>query len=121
MNAGEARIMLEAARKSGKMALIDHELRFAPARRLFRDLVTEGYLGRLLHVNLAVESPFRLDATRPWSWWSDASRGGGMLGALGSHVVDSVRYTFGEVRAARGQLRTMFGERSGPTGARING
>jgi predicted dehydrogenase len=111
MNAEEAALMLEAARGSGNLALIDHELRFAPARRLFRNLVNEGYLGGLLHVNLRVESPFRLDPTRPWSWWSDAAQGGGMLGALGSHVVDAVRFTFGEVMSARGQLRTMFEER----------
>jgi predicted dehydrogenase len=96
------------------MALIDHELRYIPARRMFRELVAEGYLGRLLHVNVTVESPYRLDTTRPWSWWSDASRGGGFLGALGSHVVDAVRYTFGEVTVARGQIRTLIEERPDP-------
>lgn len=111
MNASEAREMAAAARDGKLLALIDHELRFDPVRRLFRDLVTEGYLGHLYHVNLSVESPLRLNAERPWSWWSDESQGGGFLGAIGSHVVDSVRYTFGEIQRGRAQLRTFVGER----------
>src|SRR5262249_11202328 len=39
MNASEARDMAEAARRSGRLALIDHELRFDPTRRRLRDLV----------------------------------------------------------------------------------
>jgi predicted dehydrogenase len=111
MNAGEARDMAEAARRSGKLALLDHELRFDPTRQKLRDLVRDGFLGRLLHVTIQVESEFRLDPKRVWSWWSDEASGGGILGAIASHVVDAVRYTFGEVVRGRGDLRTMFAER----------
>jgi predicted dehydrogenase len=118
MSAGEARDMVEAARGSGRLALMDHELRFDPTRRKLRDLVREGYLGRLLHVSVQVESEFRLDPNRPWSWWSDEAQGGGVLGAIGSHVVDAIRFTFGEVRRGRGLTRTMIAERPDPeTGA----
>jgi len=119
MNAGEAREMAEAARGSRRLALLDHELRFDPTRRRLRDLVREGYLGRLLHVSVSVESEFRLDAGRAWSWWSDEARGGGVLGAIGSHVVDAVRYTFGEVRRGRGQVRTMIAERPDAEGGAV--
>jgi len=111
MNAGEARDMADAARRSGRLALIDHELRFDPTRRKLRDLVREGFLGRLLQVGIQVESEFRLDASRAWSWWSDEAQGGGILGAIGSHVVDAIRYTFGEVVRGRGDVRTMIAER----------
>jgi len=111
MNSAEARDMAEAARHAGRLALIDHELRFDPTRRKLRDLVRQGYLGRLLHVNIQVESEFRLDAQRAWSWWSDENAGGGILGAIGSHIVDAVRYTFGEVTRGRGDVRTMIPER----------
>jgi predicted dehydrogenase len=111
MNAGEARDMAEAARRSGKLALLDHELRFDPTRRKLRDLVREGYLGRLLQVTIQVESEFRLDPKRAWSWWSDENSGGGILGAIASHIVDAVRFTFGEVGRGRGDLRAMIGER----------
>lgn len=111
MNAGEAREMVEAARGARRLALLDHELRFDPTRRRMRELVREGYLGRLLHVSVSVESEFRLDPARAWSWWSDEAQGGGVLGAIGSHVVDAVRFTFGEVARGRGMTRTMITER----------
>src|SRR5262245_7524835 len=117
MNAGEARDMAEAARKSGKLALLDHELRFDPTRRKLRDLVRDGFLGRLLQVTVHVESEFRLDPKRAWSWWSDEAQGGGILGAIASHVVDAIRYTFGEVARGRGDVRVMFPERPDETGA----
>ncbi len=114
LDAGEARDMVEAWRASRRLGLVDHELRFDGARRRLRDLVSEGFLGRLHHVTIVVESPFRLDPERAWSWWSDRGQGGGVLGAVGSHVVDAVRYTFGELVATRAQLETAIGERPDP-------
>jgi predicted dehydrogenase len=114
LNAGQAHDMLEAARRSRRLALIDHELRLDPTRRRLRELVREGYLGRLQHLQLNVESEFRLDPGRPWSWWSDAAQGGGMLGAVGSHAVDAIRYTAGEVLRGRGLLRTLTPQRPDP-------
>jgi predicted dehydrogenase len=119
MNAGEARDMADAARQSGRLALIDHELRFDPTRRRMRELVGSGFLGRLLHVAIQVESEFRLDPTRAWSWWSDEAAGGGILGAIGSHVVDAVRFTFGEVVRGRGDVRTMIPERPDADGGSL--
>jgi predicted dehydrogenase len=117
MNATEARAMRDAAAAApGRLALLDHELRFDTARRFMRDRVREGALGRLYHVTLDVESEFRLDATRGWSWWSDAARGGGVLGAIGSHVVDAIRFTFGEPVRGRAVLRTWIQERNTPEG-----
>ena len=41
-----------------------------------------------------------------------------MLGAIGTHVVDAIRFTFAEVRRGRGLTRTMIAERPDPeTGA----
>jgi predicted dehydrogenase len=37
-------------------------------------------------------------------WWSQASEGGGWLGAQGSHVVDQVRTTLGEFAGVSGAL-----------------
>jgi predicted dehydrogenase len=116
MNAREAMLMLETAKRAGRLALIDHELRFSPVRRRFRDLVREGFLGRVLHADLTIQGEFRLDPTRPWTWWSDAAQGGGFLGALGSHAIDAVRFTLGEVEAAWGRLRTLVRERPDPAG-----
>jgi predicted dehydrogenase len=44
-----------------------------------------------------------LDAQVP-PWWFDRARGGGWLGASGSHVVDQVRTWLGEIAAVRATL-----------------
>jgi predicted dehydrogenase len=118
LDAGEAAAMVEAARAARRLGVVDHELRFSPTRRRLRDLVQEDFLGRLLHADIAVQGEYRLDRSRPWSWWSDADQGGGFLGALGSHVIDAVRFTLGEVAAACGCLRTLVRERPDPVTGR---
>jgi len=116
LHGGEAAEMLAAAKASGKLHLLDHELRFHPRRRAFGARVKSGFVGRLYALDFRTAGAFRLDPLRPWSWWSDAAQGGGVLGALGSHAVDAIRSWFGEVAEARGDLRTVIATRPDPAG-----
>ncbi len=113
LNVGEAEAMLEAAQAfPAQFALIDHELRFLPVFRLARQLVADGAIGRLRYAELRVIGSSRADVQRPWSWWSDASQGGGAWGAIGSHQIDQLRYLLDdEVVAVRGQLATFIATR----------
>lgn len=95
MNAEEARRMLERARETGKLALIDHELRFLPGRLRLHELLRRGEIGKVRHAQLTFRSDSRADLNRPWDWWSDNTQGGGALGAIGSHVVDGFRWLLG--------------------------
>src|SRR5262249_34345149 len=54
----------------------------------------------------------------PWTWWADAAQGGGFLGAIGSHAIDGIRFTFGEIAAACGMTRTFVPERPDPSTGR---
>ncbi|MGH7726403.1 MAG: Gfo/Idh/MocA family protein [Candidatus Eiseniibacteriota bacterium] len=114
LHAGEAEEMLAAARASGRLHLLDHEMRFHPRRRMLREMVREGFLGRLYSVEYRMAGAFRLDPARVWSWWSDASKGGGVLGALGSHAVDSIRSWVGEIAEVRGDLEIGIEQRPDP-------
>lgn len=117
MNAEESRRMLEAADAApGRISLLDHELRFDPRRVALSRLVEEGALGDILEATYIVESSGRRDPNSPWTWWSDAAQGGGALGALGSHAVDSLRSMMGEVKEARGSLHTFCTSRPDPAG-----
>src|SRR5262249_57038064 len=46
-----------------------------------------------------------------WNWWSDAERGGGVWGAVGSHFVDTLRYFGLEIEAVQATLNTFIDER----------
>jgi predicted dehydrogenase len=112
LNAGEAKRMMEKARAANVLALIDHELRFLNSRRTMRGMLETGEIGRVRHCNYVFRSDYRGIADRGWDWWSDAKMGGGTLGAIGSHVIDSFRWMLGtEVTRALGMLTTHIKER----------
>jgi predicted dehydrogenase len=115
MSVTEARELVDAAKEhEDRITLIDHELRFLPAWREARTRL--GEIGDLRYVEVRYASPARGDRTREWNWWSDASRGGGIWGAVGSHFVDAFRYFGMEPEAANASLATIVDQR--PFGAR---
>ncbi len=117
MNAEEAGRMLALSKSAGALSLIDHELRFLPARRLLRELIHSGEIGRVQHVKYVFRAESRANPERPWNWWSDATQGGGVLGAIGSHAVDSLRWLLKtEVQHLSAQLASHITERKDGTG-----
>lgn len=117
MNAGEARELVEAARRHpDRIALIDHELRFLPSWREARARI--GEIGTVRYAEVRYASPSRGDRSRAWNWWSDASRGGGIWGAVGSHFVDALRYFGMEIEAVQALLRTTIDRRPFGDGTR---
>src|SRR5262249_35807400 len=68
----------------------------------------------LYHINITIASGFRHSTQRPWNWWSQKSAGGGLLGALGSHAIDAVRWLFGEIESVCGVGETMGYDRKDP-------
>src|SRR5215213_8682363 len=112
LNADQAAQMMEKARSAGVLALIDHELRFLNSRRTMRGMLQTGAIGTVRHCNYVFRSDYRGIADRGWDWWSDAAMGGGTLGAIGSHVVDSFHWTLStHVTKAFGMLTTHIKER----------
>ncbi len=113
MNAGEARQMLDAARKANRLHMIDHELRFNPTRTRIAELIHGGDLGDIRHVNItSIGASWANPASRPkGDWWSDAAMGGGRMGANGSHQVDMLRWWMGEPASVIGQALTVVPDR----------
>jgi predicted dehydrogenase len=102
----QAIAMRDAAAAAGRVAGINHEFRFFPARRHAVDLVRQGGIGRPRRGEILGRYPIwpRPD-TRPFTWLSDRARGGGILGALGSHHTDLLRTFFGEPVTALANVR----------------
>lgn len=112
LNANEARQMVEQAKAAGVLAVIDHELRFLNSRRVMRGMLHTGAIGTVRHCNYVFRSDYRGIADRAWDWWSDEKMGGGALGAIGSHVVDSFRWILSaEVTKVLGMLTTHIKQR----------
>lgn len=112
--AAEARELYKLAQSTGAIAAMDFEFRFVPAWQHFAELLSEGYVGqtRLIKIDWLVAS--RADASRPWNWYAQKEKGGGALGAIGSHSFDYISWLFGPVRRLCAQLSTAIPARPDP-------
>jgi predicted dehydrogenase len=99
-----------------QLAIIDHEMRFHPTRLQLRQMIRDGEIGHLLRVDCSRVSGDRLNPDLPWTWWADASKGGGMLGAIGSHLIDLSRWLAGRIESLTGQTQIAHYTRRDSTG-----
>lgn len=123
LDAFEAAQMVTASEQHpDSIAWIDHELRYEPNRRRARELIRSNAIGELRHVELTLKPYLRGDgrpqaSDAPWNWWFDAARGGGILGAVGSHLIDLCRFWSGsEITYVAGLVETFITERKDEAG-----
>jgi len=107
MNRWQAIAMRDAALAARRVAGINHEFRFFPARVTALAMVRRGEIGRPRRGEILGRYPiWARPESRPMSWLADASRGGGILGALGSHHTDCLRTFLGEPASVLASVRT---------------
>lgn len=118
LDRAEAGRIALAADRAGVHAAINHEFRYRPDVLTLRRMLVDGRLGELRGVETRDFFRFWSDPGKPsWIWLCDRSQGGGLLGAIGSHSVDMVRFITGrDVVAAQGQVWTVHPERPDPEG-----
>lgn len=112
MNVAEAEEMTKAAESAGVIALIDHELRFLPGRQKAYQMLRDGSIGKVRHAKYNFRAAYRGNPDLPWNWWSDIEQGGGALGAIDSHVIDSLLWFLdSDITSVFCQLNTHVRER----------
>jgi len=110
-NAEDAVAMHDHAVAAGVLHLCNFEFRFHPAREQLRALVLDGAIGAVEHIQWSAFSAGSRLPLRRYGWLFDRDLGGGWVGAWGSHVVDFLRWTLGELPDATAELRTTIRER----------
>jgi predicted dehydrogenase len=114
MNAAEVKELYHLAASKGLVAIADFEFRFVPAWQLLAEYLQQDYVGkkRLIKIDWLVTS--RANPERPWNWYSRKDRGGGALGAVGSHAFDYISWLFGPVKKLCGYLSCAILQRRDP-------
>ncbi|HWW54160.1 MAG TPA: Gfo/Idh/MocA family oxidoreductase, partial [Acidimicrobiales bacterium] len=106
LDAREAEAMVSAAAEGRVVGLVGHEFRFTPSQALVARLLGAGAIGAPRLAVLTQLIGLVADPSAPMpAWWFDPARGGGWLGASGSHAIDRVRHWFGEVTAVDGLVQ----------------
>ena len=108
LTAEQAEDMLAAAEASGTATAVMHEFRWVPQRMAIKELVVNDHLTPLRQIEITqLTSRLRADGTRARGWWFERERGGGMAGALLSHLIDNATWFAGRPPLrSTGYLRT---------------
>lgn len=89
----ETEEMITARDEAGKLGLINHEFRFLPARSKVKEILESGTLGDVIHIRYQASfANYPGLATKSRGWLGQKETGGGMLGALGSHMIDGLQW-----------------------------
>lgn len=109
----EARQMLNAVRQAGVKHMVAFNFRRIPAVTLAREFVREGKLGKIHMWRATWLSDWSRAEDVPLVWRLQKERAGyGVLGDLGSHMIDWARYVIGEIDTVIGNWQTFRKERS---------
>lgn len=96
LNVAEAEELVAEAARVGTVCAIAHEFRYTPARIAIRELIENGHLGPLREIEVTFfAGMLRASGTRANSWWFERGRGGGISGALLSHMIDLATHLAG--------------------------
>jgi len=108
LNVAQAQEMLETSQRAGTVCGVAHEFRWVPAQQAVKELIENRHLQPLRELEITQLSTFlRLDGTRERGWWFERARGGGVAGALLSHVIDMSNWLAGRSpKRTAGFLRT---------------
>jgi predicted dehydrogenase len=108
LNQAQAKDLAGLARARGVVNVVNHEFRHYPARAALTQWIEEGRLGRVEHLVARERIPgWARSPSRRMTWLTERQRGGGYLGALGSHHVDQLLLWGGPVRRVFCTMRTV--------------
>ena len=96
LNVAQAQRMLDASLTAGTACGVSHEFRWVPQRMAIKELVANGHLDPVREIEMTHLMPVRRpEDLRPRGWLFEKSKGGGLSGALLSHVIDSANWIAG--------------------------
>ncbi len=111
----QARAMLAAVERAGVTHYVNHNYRRAPAVRLAKRLIDDGFIGRIFHWRSAYLQDWIVDPNFPLTWHlRQETAGYGAHGDLGSHSVDLARFLVGDIAAVTGMTANFIPTRPLP-------
>lgn len=105
---------LPAYRGTAQMTL---QNRFFPATMRAKQLIDEGFLGKVLEFRCCYLHAGSSDPDAPLKWKLSAEAGGGVIADLASHVLDLMHFLLGDYRSILACTTTAYPERPAPDGS----
>ena len=114
-NYDDAIRMVRAAKKAGVVNMVNLSYRNAPAIHKAAELVREGKLGEIVHVEASYRQSWLSSrvwgdwkTTPAWLWRLSGKHGSkGVLGDVGVHILDFTSFPAGKIRTIQARLKTF--------------
>lgn len=115
LNARDAKEMVDAAQQSGCINMVNLSYRNAASLQMARQLVADGKLGTLRHVEASYQQSWLVSSMwgdwrteESWLWRLSSAHGSkGVLGDVGVHILDFVSYPAGDIESVHCNLTTF--------------
>jgi predicted dehydrogenase len=112
----EAQALLDISRTHPTACMVGFSYRYVPSFRMAREMIRSGKLGTIRHLSIQYLQQWGgplFDIPMNWRWDRSVS-GTGVLGDLGSHMVDAARFLVGEPLEISALMRNLIPQRKDP-------
>ena len=99
------------ALKNNLSVCVDFEYRGVPLFLQTKQILNDNLLGEIYLIKLDWLMGSRSNPDREWNWYSLKDKGGGVIGALGTHAFDILHWFFGEIKKVNGKISTSIKNR----------
>ena len=108
MNAAEAREMYDIAKASGKIHHVAFTFRYTHCLYKLCEMLKSGRIGEPFYVRIQADGWNALQSTATAAWRNQQSLSGtGILGDMGSHFFDAIRWVCGDITQVCGVLHNV--------------
>lgn len=112
MTIQEAKELKQIIDKSDKINIIDHQLRFNPYLLKVKEIIEQGLLGRVYYINIHQQSTGFSNKDMKWIWSLEENEGGGVRLAMGSHLIDLIRFWLNkDILTVKGNMDVVIPKR----------
>ena len=102
----DAARLVDACERHGARLIVNHERRYDPRYAKIRSMIEDGVIGQVRTVHASI-------LTGGFRGVSRAEMGGGPLLHDGTHMIDLIRYLFGDIVSVAGEFDRAGGRKSG--------
>jgi predicted dehydrogenase len=122
MDVLQGKRIVAAVEQAGVKNQLNFNFRFYPALSRARQMIAEGFLGRVFSFRGCFYRSSYINPDKPLSWrLKKEIAGGGALFDLGSHILDLIYYLLGDFGSVQATVDTLIKERPVAPGSKEKG
>ena len=111
INCREIEELQRISLKENLRVCVDFEYRAVPYFLQAKELIDQNKIGKIYLSKLDWIMSSRSNPEREWNWYSSSEKGGGVIGALGTHAFDILHWFFGDLKNVSAQTSTSITKR----------